>query len=286
MIKQIFEPFYHPLTSSPVSMSTFPWENVKAETLRSVCKDLGAASGVKRNRERMITFLKDLEQGGSATVDGESSSEMLETPDTIQAATILASLQSTGSDDMDPETSSDADMDSDSDTACVNGCQQGWLSPRLKFILQTTAVIAHDMVRDSGDLAIEFADAGHVYLAEYIPSEDLPRDKQDIAQWIQGFAMIFKVISEIFEAGRIPNVSQVEQTLVGDEAKLKFYQMYAMKGADCRSVLEALVCGAREDWESGHFRAAHCDSKPEWEALPLCAEHDVDWLMAEAALSD
>jgi hypothetical protein len=38
-------------------MASFPWDQLKAETLRLICKDLGAGSAIKRNRESMISFL-------------------------------------------------------------------------------------------------------------------------------------------------------------------------------------------------------------------------------------
>jgi hypothetical protein len=45
-------------------MSSFPWDTVKAETLRSMCKDLGAGPAVKRNREDMVLFLEDIMKRG------------------------------------------------------------------------------------------------------------------------------------------------------------------------------------------------------------------------------
>jgi hypothetical protein len=45
-------------------MSSFPWDTLKAETLRSMCKDLGAGPVVKRNKENMVSFLEDIEKRG------------------------------------------------------------------------------------------------------------------------------------------------------------------------------------------------------------------------------
>lgn len=45
-------------------MSAFPFHELKAETLRLMCKDLGAGAGVRRKREDMIAFLKDVEKRG------------------------------------------------------------------------------------------------------------------------------------------------------------------------------------------------------------------------------
>ncbi|KAJ6567405.1 hypothetical protein DFH09DRAFT_1156882 [Mycena vulgaris] len=310
-------------------MSTFPWENLKAETLRSVCKDLGVASGVKRNRESMITFVKDLEQGGSATVDGESSSEMLETPDTIQAATILASLQSTGSDaDMDSDSvlagstaeesvavpkaasvaspepqqnletsnllSSDnnVNVDSDSDLDAemlfgasrpTCGCQDGWLSPRLKFILHATAGVAQDLIRGTGELAGEYGHVGGVYLAHHIPRKHLPAGKKAAPLWVDAFAMMFKFITDIFEAGRIPTAGELERTLGDDRKGIKIAKAYMKQGADCEQVLSALVLGAKSDWEEGDFQDAYCGDE-KWDALPTCEKHDCNWSLAEDAL--
>ena len=45
-------------------MASFPWDQLKAETLRLVCKDLGAGSAIKRNRESMISFLINIGDPG------------------------------------------------------------------------------------------------------------------------------------------------------------------------------------------------------------------------------
>jgi hypothetical protein len=137
-------------------------------------------------------------------------------------------------------------------------------------------------VRDSGDIAVQHGDASMAYLAEHIPSEALPRGKKAVALWLPALAAMFECISEIFKAGKIPNARELDETLVGDETKHKFYKVYAKQGAGCVSVLEALVHAAREDWEVGTFKDAHCDSK--WDALPTCEAHDLDWEMAMAAL--
>ena len=46
------------------TMPPFPWDAFKAETLRLMCKDLGAGAGVKRTRGDMISFLKGVETRG------------------------------------------------------------------------------------------------------------------------------------------------------------------------------------------------------------------------------
>ncbi|KAA1470843.1 hypothetical protein DENSPDRAFT_836745 [Dentipellis sp. KUC8613] len=40
----------------------FPWENLKADTLRGVCRDLGAHT--KRKKEEMLEFIKGVEDNG------------------------------------------------------------------------------------------------------------------------------------------------------------------------------------------------------------------------------
>jgi len=47
-------------------MSPFPWDQLKAETLRLVCKDLGASPAIKRNRESMLSFLVNIGNLGCA----------------------------------------------------------------------------------------------------------------------------------------------------------------------------------------------------------------------------
>ncbi|KAJ7499452.1 hypothetical protein FB451DRAFT_1549077 [Mycena latifolia] len=262
-----------------MATTSFPWDDLKAETLRSICKDLGAGTDTKRNRENMITFLKDIEQRSSAAFPEENTA-VPETPDVRQAAQILASLQK--SDHIHADATGDVDMSSDEDEgdACVNGCQAGWLSPRLRYILQSFAAHAHHAVLDKGDLAVQTGDAGQVYLAQAIPSEVLPRGKTAIREWVRAFSMMFETISDIFEAGEIPNATRLEETLRADESKLKFYEIYAMQGADCTHVLEALVLGAKGGWETVKQEL----DKSDWESFSPCSEHELDWDMAEAAL--
>ena len=45
-----------------LTMPPFPWDAFKAETLRLMCKDLGAGASVKRTRGDMISFLKVLKR--------------------------------------------------------------------------------------------------------------------------------------------------------------------------------------------------------------------------------
>ena len=54
---------------------------------------------------------------------------------------------------------------------------------------------------------------------------------------------------------------------------------YGKQGAGLDSVLEALVFGAKEEWEQNDFKAMHCYGK-EWHAIPTCMEHDLDWSLA------
>jgi hypothetical protein len=44
--------------------SKFPWETLKAETLRSICKDLAFPGGIARKREDMVDALKSIEKMG------------------------------------------------------------------------------------------------------------------------------------------------------------------------------------------------------------------------------
>ncbi|THH13159.1 hypothetical protein EW146_g7030 [Bondarzewia mesenterica] len=54
--------------------SKIPWDMLKADTLRLVCRDLGATPG-KRKRDDMIDFLKKVETHGLETAIAEMESE-------------------------------------------------------------------------------------------------------------------------------------------------------------------------------------------------------------------
>lgn len=131
-------------------------------------------------------------------------------------------------------------------------------------------------------MAEEFGHAGGVYLADYIPEHQIPRGKS-IVLWIEGFAMIFGIIYNMFEAGTIPTSDALERALSQlPKDKQKLVKAYGKRGAEAHSVLEALVYGAKEEWENNEFEATYCEE--EWDALPTCAKHDLNWTLAEDML--
>ncbi|KAJ7762712.1 hypothetical protein DFH07DRAFT_956612 [Mycena maculata] len=159
-------------------------------------------------------------------------------------------------------------------------CQDEWLSPRTKHVLQGRA---GDFVAEYG-----YVNQNCVHLTQYIPSEYLPRGKKAAPLWVEGFTMMFKIIAEIFTAGQIPTPQEMERTLGLKEHKAdqKLFKAYAKNGADYEAVLEALVLGAKGQWKTREFREAHCIDNAEWKSLPQCKEHDFDWGMAEDVLTD
>ena len=139
--------------------------------------------------------------------------------------------------------------------------------------------MASDLVLDTGEMAEELGHAGGVYLTEYIPARQVPRGKKAVVLWIEGFATIFGVIHKMFEAGEIPTAGTLERALSQlPKDKQKLIKAYGKQGAKVESVLEALVYGAKDEWEED-FKAKYGDDK-EWKALPVCAEHDMNWDLA------
>lgn len=101
--------------------------------------------------------------------------------------------------------------------------------------------------------------------------------------WLEGFSAIFRVIHDIFEAGKIPSLIALLEALHKlPKDKLKLVQAYE-KSTEIESALEALVRRAKEDWE-WEFKDIHCDSDMGWDALPVCAKHDFDWSLARDML--
>ena len=48
------------------TQSKIPWDKLKADTLRAICRDFGANPG-KRKREGMLEFLRAVETTGRAS---------------------------------------------------------------------------------------------------------------------------------------------------------------------------------------------------------------------------
>ena len=153
-------------------------------------------------------------------------------------------------------------------------------------LLPATAGLAIDLVRDTGELAGEYGHVGATFLSNHIHPRYLPRGKKSAAAWVDGFAMLFGVIHEIFDAGRVPTADELVQTLslTKDKNQKKLLRAYAKNGAGSEEVLGALVKGAKYDWEEGDFEDTYSGST-EWDTLPTCAKHDFDWSLAEDVLT-
>jgi hypothetical protein len=155
----------------------------------------------------------------------------------------------------------------------------------MKFILSTTAAVANDLILGTGELAEELGHTGGVYLSQYIPVEARPQGKKAAPLWVDGFSYIFGVVHEMFEEGNIPTIDELERALSQlPKDKQKLIKAYGKKGARLDSVLEALVFGAKEEWEND-FKAVHCDGN-DWLSLPICTEHDLNWTLVEDMLLD
>jgi hypothetical protein len=144
------------------------------------------------------------------------------------------------------------------------------------------AAVASDLVLDTGDMAIECGHTGGVYMADYIPHQN-PRNRRSVALWIEGFATIFKIIHNMFKAGDIPTISNLEGALAKlpkDERKL--IEAYEKQDAEVESVLEALTSEAKLQWEEDDFEATHCGE--DWDELPECPKHDFNWSLAREML--
>lgn len=104
--------------------------------------------------------------------------------------------------------------------------------------------------------------------------------------WIDAYAFIFKVISVMFKQGNIPTADALERALgqLSSKDMQKLVTAYGKQGAKLNSVLKAVVCTSKTEWEEEDFEAIHCHSK-EWDALPACAEHDLNWALAEKMLT-
>jgi hypothetical protein len=147
-----------------------------------------------------------------------------------------------------------------------------------------TAAVATDLIIDTGEFAGEYGHVGCTYLTEYIPGHLIPRGKKAVVQWIEAFAAIFGVIRDMFEAGEIPTTEALEHKLSQlPKSKQKLIKAYSKQGAEVDNVLEALVLGAKYEWEENDFEDTHGDL--EWNTLPVCAEHDLNWTLAEDILA-
>jgi len=264
-------------------MPPFPWDSLKAETLRSICKDIGVNLGTKRKREQMVTLLKEVEIRGLPSSTSQDCASV-----TTRLPNSHDQREDSGGEDEDAESGdhrpvSNIESHPVSDTEPTCPCADGWLSPRMKFILRTVAAVASDLVRDTGELAIEFGHVGGVYMTQHFPHEELPRGKKAAAQWVEGLSTIYGVIDKVFKAGHIPTepvllealekLPKAERTMVGAYAR----------HTEIEYALSALVQQAKEDWED-EFQEIHCNDSKKWHKLPKCVEHDLNWTTVEDIL--
>jgi len=272
-------------------MAHFPWDSLKAETLRSICKDLGTSLGPKRKREDMITLIKEFETRGlsSASKDSEATGEVVPAKLPVvsndmapKPVTKLHGNEECQDSDKESEEMDTGDCPkSDDEPTCP--CEEGWLSPRMKFILSTVAAVASDLVRDTGEFAGEFGHVGVVYMAKHIPPEEHPRGKKAAAQWVKGLSTLYSVIYKMFKAGRIPTEPALMETLEKLSKSDKTLVVGFTKYTEIEHALSGLVQQAKEEW-ADEFQETHCDGDKKWRKLPVCAEHDLDWTMVEDML--
>ncbi|KAJ7163850.1 hypothetical protein C8R43DRAFT_1122817 [Mycena crocata] len=146
------------------------------------------------------------------------------------------------------------------------------------------AEVAQVAIRRSGFDAGSLGHVELVYMSECIPEGRQPRGKEEAVIWVAGFSMMYGKIAEIFKAGRIPTVSELEQTIQQVEESRELFQGYAKRGADCLMALQALISMARDDWEKGEFQRVYCKSE-EWNTLLRCDIHDFDWTLIKARVA-
>ncbi|KAJ6463226.1 hypothetical protein C8R47DRAFT_81832 [Mycena vitilis] len=261
--------------------SEFSWDSLRAATLRSMCRDVGGTAGDLRTSAAMIEFLRDVENRDATAETPEARtnravgpvSSITENADVANDETPAASTGASSADELAADMQ--YSMNFGDEPTCA--CQDGWLSPRTKFVLKVTAEVAQDLVRDTGEFAGEYGHVGATYLTDHIPAEYLPRGKAAAAKWVEAFEMVFEVIADMFDAGSIPHAYEVEQTLALPENKKKaqLFAAYTKWGGGAENALVALVEGAKHAWEEEEFEDTHGDEK--WNALPTCTEHDFDW---------
>ncbi|GLB44413.1 hypothetical protein LshimejAT787_1700400 [Lyophyllum shimeji] len=180
-------------------------------------------------------------------------------------------------------------MATDSET-CIGNCQDGWLSPRMKFILSTTAGVAADLILGTGEFAEELGHVEGVYLTPYIPSEQLPDGPSAAAAaaWVEGFSAVCGTVGRMLEAGQVPTADALLLELevlglpkpTGEGGGVGAPAVF-LEYTEIEWALEAVVRQAREEWESGEFEETYgADERWKFKELPKCAEHDLDWEMA------
>lgn len=59
-----------------MAAARFPWDSLKAESLRIVCRDLGGPPG---RRDEMITFLRAVEEQGRVYINARLFSDIIST---------------------------------------------------------------------------------------------------------------------------------------------------------------------------------------------------------------
>ncbi|KAF8064399.1 hypothetical protein FPV67DRAFT_1782666 [Lyophyllum atratum] len=270
-------------------MPSFPWDVLKAETLRTVCKDLGASAATRRKREGMVSFLQDVEARGLTAVLQEGKTVIATDDPGEPVATrikeaVTMRLPPAQLEKLHEEEVTSTSMIEDEGGSCK--CQERWLSPRMRYILMTIAGVASDIILDTGDMDAEEGHIGCTYLSQYIPRDQIPDGQEAVTLWIKGFAAIFSVIYKIFKAKKIPTLTAIEHSLSrlkGDQQKaLEVFRDYT----DMDLVIEALVYGAKEEWTGDEFLDTYDSYANEWDALSACAEHDLNWTTALVMLSD
>ncbi|EIM82026.1 uncharacterized protein STEHIDRAFT_171625 [Stereum hirsutum FP-91666 SS1] len=157
---------------------------------------------------------------------------------------------------------------------CTCGqCQGGWLSPRMKFRLETCAEVSSDKILDSVDLSgslvhpkpLESVDT--VYLIDVIPRS--VRAQPIYPSFIKGYSACYSAVSAVLRGGSIPTVQTVSQELTSLDYDTRYTNHYLQKGGKIEFVLNGV---AYRSWEEGHAGDDTFDD--DMEGMPTCENDD------------
>ncbi|KAL8287649.1 hypothetical protein RQP46_003507 [Phenoliferia psychrophenolica] len=173
-------------------------------------------------------------------------------------------------------------------------CHDGWFSPRMRYYLRVTAEVESDMI-----IACDFVcpKPGEPFHHEWIPvgSEipikcwptstvvDFTRFLHGLSFALAAYATVDLRLPTLFKFGE--KLAQLEATQTGDfelqQGTLDDYKFVKKQGVTLLMILSGLVGAACEDVTCGEFKLTFGDEMLE---MPLCTEHDEDFMAASLLL--
>ncbi|KAK4698314.1 hypothetical protein P7C70_g7968, partial [Phenoliferia sp. Uapishka_3] len=170
------------------------------------------------------------------------------------------------------------------------GCQEGWLSPRMRLSLQLQSKDASDRVIDVGEDYLPSAgepfDPSLVYMGKNIPLVSWPTTRRtEYRKFLRGYSFALSVLHSLTNIRTIPTLRAFEaimKAIENDPELIRFehrgslddYLYFKERGPTLLHVMYNVALQVEEEMVDGSTRKSYGE---QLDLLPACDTHDEDF---------